>query len=138
LLLPVFENSAHQNQSHHRSHGYLLHLCANARTRHIYYATLSTSLLVFPKPNVSSQLFLGFQISGSLKHAKTKYTFFDSSLSIDETSFLLHPTVFIGKDYTLPKKQKIFFQISFVPGVYESDWGWDWLTSFGFKIGYGF
>lgn len=108
---------------------------ASGQVDKFFFANLGTSLLVFPQPDAVSQFYLGIELAGSVLVSERYY------YSRWRTSFLLTPSLFIGKDYTFSKGQKIFAEISFIPGFYRSSpspSGWEWLASPGFKIGYGF
>lgn len=99
-----------------------------------YAAAVGLSLLVFPKPDLMSQFYLGLELAAGAAGVNT---------SKWRNSFILYPTVFIGKDYTFAKGQKIFGEITFVPGAYSSNSSfgsdnWKWFCTPGFRFGYGF
>ena len=127
----------------------------NGKAHDFFMTNLALNLLIYPNPNSSSQFYLGLGANGGFSSTKhwyrrpKTYSFYgyyeyyyytyNKLCSYRHNSFLLYPTFFIGKDFSFPKGQKIFGEILFIPRVFSTNRSeWDWLTSLGFKIGYGF
>ncbi|MCP5505684.1 MAG: hypothetical protein H7A38_02240 [Chlamydiales bacterium] len=131
--------------------GYSVSFGANGKTHDYFFADLGINMLVFPKPNASSQFYLGLGLNQGY-HTK-KYTYsiprtvylsyysytYNKWYSHRTHTVLLYPTLFVGKDFSLSNGHKIFAEVTFIPGLYETRYrDWDWLTSAGFRLGYGF
>lgn len=134
----------------------------NALFDKYFYFPLALDLCLFPKPNQSSQTYLGVGLQWSFLYIeeekiyhKTHYKYlydyktgeYDIYSWTDEYSdwfwkkyFLLKPYVFLGRDFCLQNNNKIFAQIYFVPGFLNLSYKnpWEGATTFGFKLGYGF
>lgn len=134
-----------------------LNFGVNGLSHSYFVANLEANVIFFPKPNLASQLFLGIGASKAFVREKCSYSYPKTYRSYDyknhksyeytidkvytkwENYFTFNPKIFIGKDYSFPGGNKIFFQISFVPGYYSSNTEeWEWTNSLSFKIGYGF
>ncbi|MCB1082251.1 MAG: hypothetical protein KDK63_03805 [Chlamydiia bacterium] len=135
--------------------GFDVNLGVNGRTHDYFIANLALNFLVFPKPNLASQFYLGLGVnSGFSSTIQTGYFTFTrnnyvGSYTITETrkvpysyrynTFLFYPAIFIGKDFSVSNGKKLFGEILFIPVSFEKKpVNWDWETTLAFRVGYGF
>ncbi|MBF5059690.1 hypothetical protein [Candidatus Neptunochlamydia vexilliferae] len=103
-------------------------LAINGFINDCFYSKVAANIHFFPKPNASSQWFVGLDVPFSVVWTKETKSF-----------WRFDPALFFGKDYSLAEGNKLFAQVYYVPGTLSLNEGdWTWASSLGFKIGYGF